>query len=231
MSKNIKNELAARLFSMDQQRLEAKAKVLYNFTNIPRIEFNRDSCRREVTLFFIGNIGRRKGVFDLIDSAGRLRELGSCAFRIVLAGPCDNSAVERDLRNMIDKANLSAIVQFTGSVSGRAKELLFMNADIFVLPSYGEGIPMSLLEAMSYALPVVATSVGGIPEVVVDGESGFLIKPGDIGGLCQALRKLIESSELRYQMGRCGRARVKKYHNPKTYMLSLEAIYREVLRL
>ena len=229
MSESIRNELAGQLAVADHALLGRKARVMYNFTPLPELAAQDGRSGQPVTLFFIGNIGQRKGVFDLITAVARLQAQEVPPFQVVLAGPFDNAATEAELKRRIDEASLGPRVQFTGPVLGSRKESLFRSADIFVLPSYGEGLPMSLLEAMSYAMPSVSTEVGGIPEVLVDGESGYLIKPGDIEGLCAALAKLMGSAGLRKRMGQCGRARVERCHAPGQYLRSLEAIYREVL--
>jgi glycosyltransferase involved in cell wall biosynthesis len=80
-------------------------------------------------------------------------------------------------------------------------------ADIFVLSSLSEGMPISVLEAMAAGLPVVATAVGGLPEVVVEGETGFLVPPDDVGALTRALARLVADCELRRRMGAAGRRR------------------------
>jgi glycosyltransferase involved in cell wall biosynthesis len=84
---------------------------------------------------------------------------------------------------------------------------LLATADVFVLPSKSEGMPISVLEAMAAGLPVVASAVGGVPEVVVDGETGFLVPPGDPEALADALGRLLADGELRRRMGAAGRRR------------------------
>jgi glycosyltransferase involved in cell wall biosynthesis len=85
--------------------------------------------------------------------------------------------------------------------------------DVFVLPSYAEGVPVAMLEAMASGLPVVATSVGGIPEVVKDGEAGYLIPPRDTEGLLAAMEALAEDENVRRRMGRTGaRVITERFH-------------------
>ena len=82
--------------------------------------------------------------------------------------------------------------------------------DIFVLPSLSEGLSSSILTAMAMALPVIATRVGGIPELVCDGENGLLVRPADSAGLAEAICRLAANPEERFKMGQMGRARMEK---------------------
>src|SRR5690606_18209745 len=92
-------------------------------------------------------------------------------------------------------------VEFPGWVEGEAKELMFAHAGIYALPSYMEALPRGILEAMAAGLPIVASRIGGIPDVIEDGVNGILIRPGDIDGLVDALLGLIEAPERRAAMG------------------------------
>lgn len=106
---------------------------------------------------------------------------------------------------------------------------LLYAADFFVLPSLTEGLPMSILEAMAAGLPVAATAVGGVPELVVDGETGILVPPGDLEALAGAMAKLAGSPELRRRMGCAGRARVEAHFTLDGMAAQYEALYREAL--
>jgi glycosyltransferase involved in cell wall biosynthesis len=164
----------------------------------------------------------------LIAAAERLKRQKHIGSRFVLAGPFDSPAVGLEVRRRIEYAGLTEWVKLIGPVAGEQKAALFRHADGFVLPSYGEGLPISMLEAMSYGLPVVATRVGGIPEVLRDGEAGILVQPGDVEGLCAALNSLCSSGPMRERMGRCGRACVERAHTPAKFLRELEAIYNEL---
>ncbi len=100
---------------------------------------------------------------------------------------------------------------------------------VFCLPSYAEGLPVALLEAMAYGLACVATPVGGIPEVLHDGATGLSVNPGDVSGLADALRRLIASRELCRMLGGAARDFVKDRYSVDTVTRSLVALYEDVI--
>jgi len=101
--------------------------------------------------------------------------------------------------------------------------------DLLVLPSLWEGLPNALLEAMAAGLPVVATAVGGTPEVVVDGVTGFLVPPRDPQALADAILRLLRNPELRQRMGEAGRARVAAHFSIEQMVHKTEALYEQLL--
>jgi len=102
---------------------------------------------------------------------------------------------------------------------------LLAGASVFVLPSYAEGLPMALLEAMSWGLPVIASPVGGIPQVVRQDDNGLLIDPGDVDALSGALRRLLAEPALRQRLGKAARATVEKSFALPAAMARLSEIY------
>ena len=228
MSEGIKQTLASRLSPASRARFDYKTKVLYNFTSLPgQTDHGPRAVPAKPTLFFIGNVGRFKGIFDLLNCADALKRAG-VKFEVVLAGPFDSPHEGERIKKLIESLNLSDSVKLIGPVSSAAKGDLFAAADIFVLPSYGEGVPLSMLEAMSYGLPVVATAVGGIPEILNGEEAGFLVPPGDVDALKAAVQKLILSSDLRREMGKKGRERIEEFHRLETFLERLGSIYQEL---
>jgi glycosyltransferase involved in cell wall biosynthesis len=93
---------------------------------------------------------------------------------------------------------------------------MLSEADLLVLPSFAEGVPVTLMEAMASGLPVLATRVGGISELVEDGVSGYLVPPGNVDALTARLRDLLSDSDLRTRMGQEGRVKVTAEFNQKT---------------
>lgn len=159
--------------------------------------------REPQTLLFLGRLEEEKGVFVLIEAlallAGRYP-----ALRAVVAGEGNMDA----LRAAATAAGVPERLELPGWVAGEAKARLLARAGLFVLPSRFEGLPMALLEAQAAGLPVVATRVGGIPQVVTDGVNGLLADPDDVASLVEALVPLLADVELARRMGEIGRERV-----------------------
>jgi glycosyltransferase involved in cell wall biosynthesis len=181
----------------------SRCRVLENWAASPELLALADSRKVGAspppTLLFIGSVARTKGVFDLLQVAARLAsDATSPPFRMVVAGSGP------DLDPAVAEARalgIQPLVDFVGPVFGATKLELFRAADIFVLPSYAEGLPNAMVEAMAAGLSVVVTSVGSVPDVVVDGENGLLIAPGDRNALESALRRLLADPEFRSAIG------------------------------
>jgi len=229
LSDNVLHDFASILGGDAGRKLRARCIVLRNSTVLP------DACRKHqkandsARIFYIGNIGREKGIYDIMEAARRLKGKVSLPFQVILAGPFNDRQEEQRVRTMVASYQLDDTVAFLGTVYDGVKEAAFLQADIFILPSYSEGIPQSMLEAMAFGLPVVVSNVGGIPEVVRDGEEGLIVKPGDIDALCGALRQLIESVEYRRKMGAAARRRIAMHHTVEIYMRQLRDVYRPLL--
>jgi glycosyltransferase involved in cell wall biosynthesis len=151
----------------------ANVVVLRNGVNFAKyhVEESR-SIHSPVNVLFLGRLGERKGIYDLLES---INHLDISRFNFVLAG---DGEIEQ-VREIVLKRGWQERVSVPGWVGPDEKEDLLRKADIYLLPSYHEGLPISILEAMAAALPIIATPVGGIPEAVIDGLNGYLIPPGD----------------------------------------------------
>lgn len=139
---------------------------------------------KPATVLFLGRLGERKGIYDLLSA---IQELDSPDFKFVLAGDGEVAQV----RSLVKERGLGRVVQVPGWVGPEEKRKLLSGSDIYVLPSYHEGLPISILEAMAAGLPVISTPVGGIPEAVIEGETGYLCSPGDHIGLADAIRESV----------------------------------------
>lgn len=167
------------------------------------VQLPDDVPREPHTLLFLGRLEDAKGVFVLIDALARLAGVRP-DLRVILAGEGDVARV----RAAAVAAGVAERVELPGWVAGEAKARLLARAGIFLLPSRFEGVPMALLEAQAAGLPVVATRVGGIPQVVTDGFNGMLAEPDDVASLVTALKVLLADGGLARRMGEAGRERV-----------------------
>ena len=169
----------------------------------------------------IMSVGRLKAPKDFVTLARALARLDRGSFTAVIAGDGpDRERVLGELRGV-------EVVDLLGDRDD-VPELL-AQAQIFVLASRSEGMPVSVLEAMAAGLPVVASDVGGVGEVVVDGETGLLVPPGDEAALERALRRLIGSQELRRRLGDAGRARAESEFDLPRWRERHVELYREEL--
>lgn len=139
-----------------------------------------------------------KGHACLIEALSILRR-DNVPFLVTLAGDL-NSATGATIRTSVNANRLADRISFPGHIEDVPEAL--RAHDVFVLPSESEGLPLAMLEAMSCGLPVVVTRIGGMPEVVVEGKTGFLVAPRNPVELAECLRKLIKSPQLRIEMGR-----------------------------
>jgi glycosyltransferase involved in cell wall biosynthesis len=180
-------------------------------------------------VLFAGSIGERKGVFDILQAIPVvLKECSNITF--VFCGP-ENSASELELfRNTIRDKKIEQYVKYIGVISGQEKVDWFISSDVFILPSYAENLPLAMLEAMAAGLPVIVSDVGAIPEVVVNEENGYILKPGDIKGIAQAILKLARDKDLRSEMGRRNLALVKSKYDIGIVANSIDNLYLKLLK-
>lgn len=175
---------------------------------------------REVIEFvYLGIINRNKGAFDLLEA---IRILGPavrerCHF--VVAG---NGEPDR-LRDLVSEYKLEDKVAVSDWITAEDRDRLLANADVFVLPSYNEAMPMALLEAMAWGLPPISTPVGSILDVVTHGKNGLLVQPGNVQAIASAISGIIADESARLAMGKAARYTVEP--------LAIEIYVRRLLAL
>lgn len=202
---------------------EEKIAVLPNPIKLPsRLPDRRG--RDPVTMLFLGRMDSNKGALRVVQALRALPAEVLERVRLVMAGDGEVERVRLEVSNL----GLEKQVTVWDWVNAEQRDMLLAGADIFVLPSLHEGLPMGVLEAMSWGLPVVASPVGGIPEVVQDGFNGLLVPPTDIAAIGDALRRLIEDETLRLQMAANARASVEGFHILR-YREQLRRIYENAL--
>lgn len=159
-----------------------------------------------VNILTVGRLDRMKGMPILVAAVAELRRRGQrVRLTVVGAGP-SQSRLEQEAAD----AGIADSVDFVGPIGQDRMPDFYAEADIFCLPSFAEGIPIVLMEAMASGVPVVASAITGIPELVEDGVSGFLVRVGRADLLADALAKLVADADLRARMGRTGRRRVER---------------------
>lgn len=158
---------------------------------------------RPMRILFMAWMDAAKGIFELLDAAAALRASDAAPpLELHYAG---GGAHLEQLRARVAAEGLGDWVLLHGWVEGAAKAALYQSADVFVLPSYAEGMPNSMIEAMSSGLPVVVTPVGSVPDVIRNGENGLLVPARDAPALREALARLLASPALRRELGEAAR--------------------------
>ncbi len=199
-------ELWRRFFRDELGISEARLPVIYNWT-APReyLAMTRDGARDAgpLRILFLAWVDRAKGIYELLDATRSLAADSAMPdFELHVAG---GGAHVDAFRARAHTLGLAARVKIHGWVDDEARRALVASADVFVLPSYAEGMPNSMIEAMSLAVPVVVTPVGSIADVIRDGENGLLVAPRDAEALRATLARLLASPELRRRIGDAGR--------------------------
>ncbi|WP_404309363.1 GT4 family glycosyltransferase PelF [Neorhodopirellula lusitana] len=197
--------------------------TICNGVDLSRFEFagpcSNGSCLNgPVTM--VARLSAEKDVPTLIRAMElAIRSAEALKLRIIGDGP------ERaSLENLVQSLGLQNAVEFMGQRNDVAA--LLAEASVFVLPSLSEGISLTLLEAMARGLPVVSTDVGGTPEVVIDGGTGFLVPAGDVASMADALVELHQNAGAAVEMGRQGRKRVEQHFTIQRMVRDYERLYR-----
>jgi glycosyltransferase involved in cell wall biosynthesis len=199
-------------------------RILYNGA-LPEKFSGKIDHGSAINISFMGRLGERKGTYDLLTAFERLSPENP-RVRLVLGGDGD---VDR-VRELVRKNGLESKVDVLGWVSGEEKINVFRKADVYVLPSYNEGLPGSVLEAMAAGVAIVSTTVGGIPELVDENRNGYLITPGDTETLYTRLSALSRDEELRTRMGRESTKKIAEQFSITVIVQTLIGLYHELMK-
>jgi len=183
-------------------------------------DFNEEKS----AILYVGSLDARKGLPDLIKSAIYVcKELPDVKFMLVGRGPLKNK-----LKKMVDHLDLNENVFFSGYLNRDELVKCYQKSTIFVLPSYYEGLPTTIMEAMSCGLPVIATDVLGTSELVVDGKTGFLVPPKSPDKLSVKILDLLNDKNLRKTMGNNSRELIKEKYDWNIIERNIERLYYEL---
>jgi len=179
---------------------------------------------RQPYVLFVGRISRQKGIMHLLDAAASIR----AGVGIVLcAGSPDTEDVKEELAARV--SSMDNVVWIDRMLPRDHVIQLYSHASVFVCPSVYEPFGIINLEAMACEIPVVASRVGGIPEVVVDGETGLLVPPRDPAALAEAINLILGCAELSARFGKAGRARVEKHFSWQAIAMQTKEVYASVV--
>lgn len=192
--------------------------VLENYCCIPAKPYG--TGRKAGQILFLGAFEKRKGCYDIPAVLERIKKRFP-EVRLVMAGDGETERVKKAFSDR----GLAEDVSFPGWVRGEEKERLLRESGIFFFPSYHEGMPMAVLEAMAYGMGIVTTSVGGIPQLIQDGENGYLTAPGDAEAMVQALESLLKDEAHLTDLGRAARAKAEAGYSLERHLEKLGIIY------
>jgi glycosyltransferase involved in cell wall biosynthesis len=179
------------------------------------------AARSSVQFVFLGRMSQQKGAYDLINAFAAMPDAVRARARLTLAGDGDLEAMRRLVEPFGDK------VRVLSWIDNSERERLLTESDVFVLPSYNEGVPMALLEAMAAGLPAIVTSVGGIPDVVRHGVEGLMVEPARVADLSAAMARMVTHDGERNACGRRAHDRARSF-DVHAYARSLAEIYQRI---
>jgi glycosyltransferase involved in cell wall biosynthesis len=210
----------SQLMALSDREMWDKLQVIH--VGIPIEQFTRTAdanpSPEAFTILFIGRLVAVKGQAILLEAAALLRDRGH-SVNVVIAG---DGPLRSTLERLAERLELAAQVSFLGAVGQDEIKAVYAGASVFCLPSFAEGVPGVLMEAMAMELPVVSTRITGVPELVDDGRTGLLVAPGRTDQLADALERLLVDPALRRKMGSMAREKVVREFNTQT---SAEQVY------
>jgi glycosyltransferase involved in cell wall biosynthesis len=227
LANSFKNKLISWGYSKNSIEVETTA-ICDDLLNGFSIEnrFKGLDLRKWVQLLFLARIEKEKGVLETVEAFQRLSERYP-RVQLVIAG--DGPFMDKT-REFVNEIGLKEKVALLGYVRGEEKQDLFLNSDIYILPTYREGMPTSVLEAMAFGLPVVTRPVGGLKDIFIDGKHGFLTESRNPEVFASLIEKLILDKELRKKIGVDAHKYVKNRFMASKVSKRLEDIYMKTVK-
>lgn len=198
--------------------IKGKTKVIPNAVFVP--EFLNPNHLKIYDILFVGRLTHAKGVDILLKAVKVLKDKYGKNLKIAIVG---DGPLKENLNNLAGELGVIKEVKFLGVRKDIGK--LMESSNIFILPSRWEGLPMVVLEAMSRGMSIIATVVGGIPEVIEDGKEGLLIVSGDAESLARTMNKLLENEELREKLSQAAYKKVREKHSIEAYSANMLDFY------
>lgn len=185
---------------------------------------NTSIIDEKIYITTMGVLSKRKGTYDLIKVGERLKGKIDEKFKIVLAG---NGEIQ-EVKKIINKLELNDFFIIPGWISKQEEiETIYRKSILYILPSYNEGMPMSILEAMSYGIPVISTNVGSIPSIIKE-ENGFIVNPGDIENIADIIVKLLDDKDKVSLLENNNIEKINKFHNVYNTMEEIYSLYEKL---
>jgi len=188
---------------------------------------DRSQSDGKFNVLFIGGVDPfRKGVYDIIEVAKLIKKEGINDVKFLISGGESLEAV----KELCKENELNSLIDFIGWIPEKEKIKILHSSNVFVLPSYNEGLPYAVVEAMAAGLPIVASNVGGIPEVVIQGENGYIIEPGDVRSLTNYIILLFKNKDLCSEIREKNLERTRLFYSKDMALEKLDKVFGEVLK-
>lgn len=198
-----------------------KVEVVYNAVPVPSENCYNPNANE---ILFLALFIQRKGIDDLLDAVQKIRRQLPAGVIVRLYGADRENNIDQKIR----ARHLGTIVVNGGWLPADKRMECFSHCMINVLPSYDEGLPMTILETMAYGIPNISTRIAAIPEAIVDGESGILINPGDVEGLAAALLRIVNSSTLRKKFSENAYQYARDHFDLRQHLNQVYALYQSL---
>ena len=196
----------------------------FNSTRRNGMQYKRQADTDEKLIIYIGRFRSNKGVNYLIEAMNIIRQKNQCV-RLLLGG---DGPEEENLKYLTRQLKLGCNIDFLGQIPNKQVPQYMAAAYVFVLPSLNEGFPNVVLEAMASGLPIIASKVGGLPEIIKEGENGFLVEPRNPGQIAEKVLLLLQNTELRKIISTNNKEKAKVY-SWESVIDSLEEVYQSYL--
>ena len=203
---------------------KTKTDIITVFNSVEKHTLPSPDKTDKFIVFSIGIVGHRKGTYDILKIAKNLSHHKDIEFRIAGGGPDFDK-----LKQLCADEKLDDMITWLGWIGPEERDKEMANADIFLLPSYHEGMPMAILEGMCADLPIISTPVGGIPDCIVEGKTGFLVNPGEINDFANRILQLKNNPELLSAIAKASGERASTVFSPEQFAENVMTVYRKVL--
>lgn len=198
-----------------------KITVMYNGADCP--PENRYNPEGKY-IVYLGVMNKQKGIYDLLNAIKKIDSIIDKEIKVLLCG----NDLEGNVKKIINSNNLNKRIDMPGWINKKQRLDIFKNTMLIVLPSYYEGLSMTIIEAMSYGIPVITTNISTMPELL--GENGYMYLPGDINALCKLLCSLIKDKKERLRLSETGYSRAKKFFSTEVFINKTLNEYKKLLK-
>lgn len=228
ISKIIPPRFRPRVIESVQNGIQLEA--LKNDNEISALKVGLGLRPHKFVVTIIGDLSERKGQKYFIEMAKNISQRFPYSIFLIIGGEriAENVGYQKKLEDYARNIGIAEKIKFLGSINNVSDYL--WATDILVLPSFAEGLPLVILEAMACAKPVVASNVNGIPEAVEDNITGLLVNPGDAAALTDSVSKLLSNETLRKDMGKAARMRAETLFGIGSYANRMQKIYSNILK-